>query len=295
MDAFRTVNTVNLAQGQTELQGDDDVDYKAAVLTEGMEWVDVSDGEPAPQDSHDALTQSGMNGMGKISKTCSWADVASVSLPTRSNTAGSGPGIDLGKSGGPPLQHKTDVPPIFLGYNRVCTAGECIPLIHIAEAVLKAMGTDNVLDAVQPMHTGWYIYMKIETDHETLVQKGITVTVKHIMLHSDVHTGQRQTVKITIKDLPLHSISNQDVLDAVKALCPPQSDVKYSIIWFNGKVTSIRNGDCFLYVLQSDLSKLPELLEVGSAKAWVFKPMALTKCRRCNEEGHQASDNQMSY
>ena len=147
------------------------------------------------------------------------------------------------------------------------------------------MGTDNVLDAVQPMCTGWYIYMKTEADHETLVKKGITVAGKHIMLSSDMHTGQRQMVKITIKDLPLHSVSNQDVLDVVKAFCPPQSDVKYSNIWFNSKVISIHNGDHFLYMVQSDLSKLPEALEVGSAKAWVFKPMALTKCKRCNGEG----------
>ncbi len=74
-------------------------------------------------------------------------------------------------------------------------------------------------------------------------------------------------VKMTIKDLPLHSVSNQDVLDAVKAFYLLQSDIKYSNIWFNSKVTSIRNGDCFLYVVQSDLSKLPEVFEVGSSKA----------------------------
>ena len=126
--------------------------------------------------------------------------------------------------------------------------------------------------------------MKTEGDHETLVKKGITVAGKYVMLHSDMHTGQRNMVKITIKDLPLHSVSNQDVLDAVKAFCPLQSDVKYSNIWFNGKVTSIHNGDHFLYVAQSDLSKLPEVLKVGSSKAQVFKPMALTKCKRCNGE-----------
>ena len=169
-------------------------------------------------------------------------------------------------------------------YTRVRAASERIPLIQIAEVVLKAMGTDNVLDVVQPMCTGWYIYMKTEV--ETLVRKGITVAGKHIMLHSNMHTGQRNMVKITIKDLPLHSLSNQDVLDAVKAFCPPQSDGKYLNIWFNGKITSICNGDHFLYMVQSDLSKLPEVLEVGSAKARVFKPMALMKCKRCNGEGH---------
>ena len=117
----------------------------------------------------------------------SWADVASVSLPSRLTQAGSG--IDFGKSDGPAMQHKTDIPPIFLGYARVCVANECIPLIQITEAVLKAMGTDNVLDAVQPMRTGWYIYMKTEADHDILVKKGITVAGKYVMLHSDMHSG----------------------------------------------------------------------------------------------------------
>ncbi len=191
MDAFRTVNTVNQAQvqGQVVLQDDgDDVDYEAAVQSEGTEWVDVSDGEPTSQDSHGAQTQTGLSmGMEKTANNHSWADVALVSLLTGSTVAGSG--IDFGKSDGIAMQHKTDIPPIFLGYTRVCAASELIPLIQIAEAVLKAMGTDNVLDVVQPMHTGWYIYMKTEVDHETLVRKGITVAGKHVMLCNNMPTG----------------------------------------------------------------------------------------------------------
>ena len=136
--------------------------------------------------------------------------------------------------------------------------------------------------------------MKIEADHETLVKKGITVAGKYVMLCSDMHTGQRNMVKITIKDLTLHSVSNQDVLDVVKAFYPPQSDVKYSNIWFNGKVTSICNGDHFLYMVQSDLSKLLEALEVGSSKAWVFKPMALTKMQEMQWRGTSIFRCQMS-
>ena len=121
-----------------------------------MEWVDVSDGEPTSQDSHGALTQTGLSrGMEKMANNHSWADVALVNLLTGLTAAGSG--IDFGKSDGTAMQHKTDIPPIFLGYTRVCAAGEHIPLIQIAEAVLKAMGTDNVLDAVQPMH--WLVHL----------------------------------------------------------------------------------------------------------------------------------------
>ena len=121
MDAFRTVNTVNQAQaqGQVALQDDgDDIDYEAAMQSEGTEWVDVSDEEPALQDSHGALTQTGLNmGMEKTANNRSWADVASDSLLTGLTAAGSG--INFGKSDGTAMQHKTDIPPIFLGYNRV--------------------------------------------------------------------------------------------------------------------------------------------------------------------------------
>ena len=105
-----------------------------------------------------------------------------------------------------------------------------------------------------------------------------------------MNPAQRNTVKITVKDLPLHSVSNQDILDAVKEYCPVYSEVKYSNIWHNGKATSICNGDRFLYISQSDLAKLPKLLDVSTYKARVFKHLVLTKCKRCGTEGHRPSD-----
>ncbi len=153
-----------------------------------------------------------------------------------------------------------------------------------------ALGRDGVLDAVQPMRTGWYIYMCTNADQNELVKKGMTVAGEHIMLQNETNPAQRNTVKITVKDLPLHSVSNQEVLDAVKECCIVHSEVKYLNIWHNGKATSICNSDRFLYISQSDLTKVPELLEVSTYKARVFKPMALTKCKRCGSEGHRASD-----
>ncbi len=34
-------------------------------------------------------------------------------------------------------------------------------------------------------------------------------------------------VKITLKDLPLHTVSNLEVLEAVKEVCEPTSEVSY--------------------------------------------------------------------
>ncbi len=118
----------------------------------------------------------------------------------------------------------------------------------------------------------------------------MTVAGKYVMLQNEINPTQRNTVKITVKDLPLHSVSNQEVLDAINQCCPVHSEVKYSNIWHNGKATSIHNGDRFLYISQSDLTKVPELLEVLSYKARVLKPMALTKCKRCGSKGHRPSD-----
>ena len=80
------------------------------------------------------------------------------------------------------MQHKTDIPPVFLSYARVHTAGEHLPLVQIAEAVINALGHDGVLDAVQPMRMGWYIYMCTNVDQSKLVCKGMIVAGKHIML-----------------------------------------------------------------------------------------------------------------
>ena len=63
--------------------------------------------------------------------------------------------------------------------------------------------------------------------------------------------------KVTLKDLPLHSISNEEVLEALKEICPVQSEVWYSNIWHDGKPTSIRNGNQFVYIALSDMAKLP--------------------------------------
>ena len=86
-------------------------------------------------------------------------------------------------------------------------------------------------------------------------------------------------MKITLKDLPLHSISNEQVLEAIKEICPVQSEVQYSNVWHDGKPTTICNGDCFAYVVVSDVEKIPSSLEVSGVVSCVFKPVALSKCK----------------
>ncbi len=94
-----------------------------------------------------------------------------------------------------------------------------------------------------------------------------------------------------LKDLPLHSIANDAVLMGLKEHCQVLSEVCYSNVWYEGRPTSIRNGDRFVYVAQQDVGKLPAQVEIGGAVARVFKPTALTKCKRYGQEGHHPSDD----
>ncbi len=69
---------------------------------------------------------------------------------------------------------------------------------------------------------------------------------------------------MTIKDLPLHSVENEDVLEALKEFCDIQSEVLYANVWHNGHLTNISNGDQFAYVLHQDISALPDHIEIGN-------------------------------
>ena len=89
----------------------------------------------------------------------------------------------------------------------------------------------------------------------------------------------------------MHSVLNEDVLDAMKAHCEVHSKMKYSNLWHEGKATTIWNGDRYLYVTLSDAQKLPQSIDVSMYKARVFKPLSVMKCKRCSAEGHHLSDD----
>ncbi len=93
-----------------------------------------------------------------------------------------------------------------------------------------------------------------------------------------------------MKDLPLHAVDNEDVLDALKEYCDVQSEVLYSNIWHNNKLTNIRNGDHFAYISQQDLMSIPDHITVGEYHSRVFKPKAQIMCTRCKQVGHCSSN-----
>ena len=85
--------------------------------------------------------------------------------------------------------------------------------------MVQAIGSAETLDVVQPMKAGWYIYMMTQMDCNVLMSRGINVTGQHVVLCSELRLQQTATVKVTLKDLPLHSITNEQVLEAIKEHC----------------------------------------------------------------------------
>ncbi len=96
-----------------------------------------------------------------------------------------GRGALLSSSKGPSLNHRAEVPPIFLAYRQVCNEGQRLPLAQVAASIIQAMGTHAMLDAIQPMQTGWNIYMLTLLDHTHLIEKGIHLTGKFVLLCSE--------------------------------------------------------------------------------------------------------------
>ncbi len=141
------------------------------------------------------------------------------------------------------------------------------PLIQIALAVTQALGNDEAVNGVQSMWAGWCIYVRTQADCNELVTKGITVVGKYIALCSEFQSSYKVSAKIMIRDLSLHVVDNEEVLSVIHPLCSVLSLVSYSNVWYNGKMTNICNGDRFLYVEESDLDKLPELLQISEYTA----------------------------
>ncbi len=274
-----------------------EVDLECLIDNEGTEWADADEDLPSPSSRDNEVGSCLTVGRASTSwagRVAAEADALVSGQPADSNCVGTSPlpgKLSLASfPAGPTIQHKAEVPPIFLAYKCISNEGQHISLVQIATAFIQAVGQENKLDAVQPMKAGWYIYMHTLKDRATLVEKGITLAGRYILLQSETCPESQRSVKVTLKDLPLHSVENVDVLAEMKNHCSVTSAVQYSNIWYNGKATNIRNGDRYIYVDDDDVAKIPDQLHVGTYLARVFKPVGLSRCKRCGNEGHQLSD-----
>ena len=76
----------------------------------------------------------------------------------------------------------------------------------------RVVGDINV-DGIQPMQSGWQIYVKTEKDQTSLISQGIQLSGKWISLQALVRElGFSTNAKIILKDLPMNEVLNEDVL-----------------------------------------------------------------------------------
>ncbi len=86
----------------------------------------------------------------------------------------------------PQVMHKSLVELVFLAYQRVST-GSKILLIQIVTAVVQALKDEIAVNIIQPMKTGWWIYLKTQSDHQKLVSLGMTVAGKYVQLCTELN------------------------------------------------------------------------------------------------------------
>ncbi len=168
---------------------DQSIDYESPVLSVGMSWADVTDqvgdaGSDATSDADYADSVDNMSWSMVIKRTPAQKvnTPQDFVIPHDGNVGDSqqrssqfsvrGQGgmaytWSLDSRGLQPnlvglgLQHKSTLDPIYLAYSRVGpnATGLRISLMQIATAVVQSLGDATSVDAVQPMKTGWWIYL----------------------------------------------------------------------------------------------------------------------------------------
>ena len=128
---------------------------------------------------------------------------------------------------------------------------------------MDALNDSTAVDVVQPMKSGWWIYVQTTADCERLVAQGIIMAGKHVPLRSELVTSRKRTVKIMVHDLPLHTVDNEQVLEAISESFAISSEVLYGTLWQNGQPTSIRNGDHYLYIAEDVAAAMPAEMTIA--------------------------------
>lgn len=170
----------------TDSEHEHDPDLETPILMTGSEWADANDEVIA-----------GNSGMASWSKVVSRksphmsvressasdfviADKDSVRKGHPTSLCGRGGRVAFS---GLEMQHKSTVEPVFLAYNCISTEGSRISLMQVALSVVTALsGDEECIDAVQPMQTGWWIYLRTRLERDRLVAQGLVLMGKHIPL-----------------------------------------------------------------------------------------------------------------
>ena len=104
-----------------------------------------------------------------------------------------------------------------------------------------------------------------------------------------------RTEKITFKDIPLSDIDGTKMIERYIVDHPQlavMSDVCYSRIKINNKLTPFRSGDRFVYVKADFSPALPENTQIGCYNVRISHRSQEPHCRRCDGSSHRTDDIQ---
>ncbi len=209
----------------------------------------------------------------------------------------------------------TDAPtsptPVTPGFILSYEVGE-INGYYLGMKIAEVTGLTNVV-SVQQIKNLWIIYFADNVSKVKATSQGISIDGLHVKVHNtnpfmtksveNILSGgayeNKEWIKILIKDLR-HSVSSEDIVHMFTKVFKMEgitaSMIKYAHYRDdNGKLTSLLNGDRFLWIDPDILKKpLPRFAQCGVWRCRLFHrnqfPNANRECYRCFGLDHMGKD-----
>lgn len=208
--------------------------------------------------------------------------------------------------------------PVYIKDNELHEENERISNFEMLEAVSQCVG-GNCIKCIQLDRNLWRIYLTDKPSRDSVLLEGFDFKSQHITVYDSNPYSARlenptdEALKVMIYGVPL-SVDDSAVLDMLSKLgARPKSALKYEKIRnpLNNKMTSVLNGNRFIYVEPLPSKPLPrfsycaglkckiyhrgqdaEKPTVSCTKCWQTDHFARTcpnerKCAACKELGHE--------
>ena len=174
---------------------------------------------------------------------------------------------------------------------------------EMSKLVADCVTFENI-EGCQRIGNLWRIYLLSSEARIKILTDGLTVDNQQVTVHASnpYVTGNsdpsKPTVKITVKDIPL-SFNNTEIKEMLQDLgAELTGEIRYGLIRDDeGKLTSMKNGDRFVYAYEMKLkqSPLPRKSSCGGFKCRIFHKHQISvdssaqMCRNCWQTGHWTS------
>lgn len=191
------------------------------------------------------------------------------------------------------MERETMFEPVFARQQDI-RGGRSVKPIDMCQAIASSINRNNV-DGAQLIHGIWRLYLKSAEARVDLMTKGLFLNGIQVPLfdknprstnNDDPNT---RVEKIVIHDLPL-SVDNDTILNYLKD--QPQvtltSEIRYSRERTQeGKLTTYRNGDRFVYAIHPINPPLPETEIIGPHRVRLYHQSQKDVCKVCGKVGHK--------